>query len=66
MKNKYIIIIQNLSNLNALVRTKNIKIKTKFSWMLFIGKHLKHNNKVDLKAKNITRCQLLENKISTV
>lgn len=66
MNNKCLIITQNLSNLSALVRTKNIKIKTKFSCMLFTSKHLKYNDKVDLKAKNINRRKLLENKIPTL
>lgn len=34
--------------------------------MLFTSKHLKCNDKVDLKAKNINRCKLLENKIPTL
>lgn len=51
MNNKYIIITQNLSNLNALVRTKNIEVKTKCSCMPPTGKHLKRNKKVDPKAK---------------
>lgn len=65
MNNKYIIITQNLSNLNALVRTKNIEVKTKCSCMPPTGKHLKRNSKVDPKAKNITRRQRSENEAPT-
>ena len=60
------IITQNLNKLNALGKNKKYQIKTKSHYTLVTRKHLRHKytDKTDFEAKNITRCQLSENKKS--